>query len=201
MLFLFSKFKQKKWVKLNTVKRLKVYNALEQKFAKKLHREPIDVVVHPDDNWKPLGMFTNANGKRLIYLREDLLRDPKMRFHGMETIIHEGRHAYQFETINKKLPWYAFRAKKWRKNWQGYIPSAESSSAYNSQSVEQDAQKYAYKQMSKLYHKYKYEDDFVRTMQVNEYRLESADDNARKEFGIFYKHKINKMINKNAKRR
>lgn len=201
MLFIFGKFKHRKWLRLSTQKRLEVYNALEKKFAKKQNREPLPVVIHPDDNWKPLGMFTTAGGKKLIYLRDDLITDPKMRFHGMETIFHEGRHAYQYETINKKLPWYAFRAKRWRKNWQGYIPSAESSAAYNNQSVEQDAQKYAYKQMSKLDRKYRGDDAWETTMHTNAYRLEAADDMARKEFGPFYKLKINRMINKKAKRK
>lgn len=200
MLFVYNKFKKHKWLKLNTDKRLKVYIALEKKFAKKQHREPIDVVIHPNDNWKPFGMFTTINGKKIIYLRDDLITDPKMRFHGMETIMHEGRHAYQFETINKELPWWAFRAKRWRKNWMGYIPSAESSSAYNNQAVEKDAQKYAYKYMMKVYGKYKNDNDFIRTMNTNEWRLEHADDSARKEFGLFYKFKINKMIDKKAKK-
>lgn len=199
MLFIFGKFKHKKWLRLSTQKRLKVYNALEKKFARKQGRDPLPVVIHPDDNWKPLGMFTTAGGKRLIYIRDDLIYDPKMRFHGMETILHEGRHAYQYETINQKLPWYAFRAKKWRKNWIGYIPSGENSTAYNNQIVEQDAQKYAYKQMSKLDRKYHGDDAWENTMRTNQFRLENADDMARKEFGLFYKHKINKMINKKAK--
>ena len=199
MLFLFSKFKQKKWILLSPNKSIKVYNALEKKFAKKQHREPLNVIIHPDSNWKPLGMFTNTRGKRIIYLRQDLIDDPKMRFHGMETILHEGRHAYQYQTINKPLHWWQFRAKKWRKNWQGYIPSAESSAAYNNQSVEQDAQKYAYNRMLKLAGKYKNDEDFERTMHTNEYRLEYADDIARKEFGRFYKFKINRMIDKKSK--
>lgn len=199
MLFIFQKFKNKKWLRLSTQQRLKVYNALEKKFAKKQGREALPVVIHPDDNWAPLGMFTTAGGKK-IYIRYDLVTDPRMRFHGMETIFHEGRHAYQYETINKKLPWYAFKAKRWRKNWQGYIPSAESSVAYNNQAVEQDAQKYAFKQMCKLNRKYASDEAWQKTMRTNEFRLENADDMARKEFGVFYKFKINRMINKKAKK-
>ena len=200
MLFIFSKFKQKKWLRLSTQKRLKVYNALEKKFAKKQGRYALPVVIHPDDNWSPLGMFTTTGGKK-IYIRYDLVTDPRMRFHGMETIFHEGRHAYQYETINKKLPWYAFRAKKWRKNWEGYIPSNENSVAYNNQAVEQDAQKYAFKQMLKLNRKYAHDEAWEKTMRTNEFRLENADDMARKEFGMFYKLKINRMIKKKSKQK
>ena len=68
MLFIFGKFKHRKWLRLTAQKRLKVFNALEKKFAKKQGREALPVVIHPDDNWKPFGMFTTANGKK-IYLR------------------------------------------------------------------------------------------------------------------------------------
>ena len=201
MLFIFSKFKKRKWVRYNTNKRLKIYQALEKKFAKKQKREPLPVTIHPDDNWKCLGMFTTQDGKKRIVLNDDLITDIRMRFHGMETILHEGRHAFQYETINKDLPWYAFRAKRWRKNWLGYIPSAESSAAYNNQEVEKDAQKYAFKQMRKLNFKYRNEEDWHKTMQINERRIETSDEKAKKELGIFYKYKIRKMIRKNTENR
>lgn len=199
MLFVFNKFKKRKWVKLNNEKRLNVYAALEKKFAKKQHREPLDIVVHESSNWNCLGMFTTNGGNPRIIIHENLLIDDKMRFHGMETILHEGRHAFQYTTIQKKLPWYAFRAKRWQKNWYGYIPSGENQVAYNNQAVEQDAQKYAFNKMLNLNRKYAGDPDWERTMRINEYRLTSADDKARKEFGVFYKYKINRMIDKKAK--
>lgn len=199
MLFVFNKFKHNKWKRYSNSKRLRVYQALEKKFAKKQKRQPLSVVLHPSANWHCLGMFTtNNNGEQQIVLHEDLVIDPRLRFHGMETILHEGRHAYQYEVVNKKLPWYAFRAKKWKKNWAGYISSTQSSSAYNHQIIEKDAQKYALKQMMKLNSKYKDDPVWQQTISRNTARIENADANARKEFGIFYKHKINKMINEKA---
>ena len=201
MLFIFSKFKKRRWLRYNTNKRLRIYQALEKKFAKKQGREPLRVVLHPEDNWNCLGMFTVKNGEKRIVLNDDLLVDIKLRFHGMETILHEGRHAYQYEVVNRKLPWYAFRAKRWKKNWNGYIPSAQSSAAYNHQIIERDAQKYALKQMLKLDRKYRGDPDWERTIRINTNRIENADEQAKKEFGIFYKYKINRMINKNTENR
>ena len=198
MLFIFSKFKKRRWLRYNTNKRLRVFQALEKKYAKKQGREPLPVVLHPDSTWNCLGMFTVKNGEKRIVLNEDLLIDVSLRFHGMETILHEGRHAYQYEIVNQKLPWYAFRAKRWQKNWRGYIPSAQSSAAYNHQIIERDAQKYALKQMLKLDYKYRGDPDWERTLELNSNRIEHADDAAKKEFGIFYKYKINRMINKNT---
>jgi len=201
MLFIFNKFKRRRWFRYNTNKRLRIYQALEKKFAKKQKRETLPVVIHPDDNWQCLGMFTvNDNEKRII-IHEKLLTDVSLRFHGMETILHEGRHAYQYEVINKDLPWFAFRAKRWRKNWAGYIPSKQSNAAYNNQEVEKDAQKYALNQMLRREYKYEGDPDWKRTIEINTRRIEEANDNARKELGVFYKWKIKRMINKNTENR
>lgn len=199
MLFVFNKFKKHKWIKYSPQKRLKIYNALEKKFAKKQKRQAILVILHQDSTWSCFGMFTVKNDQKVIILNQDLVIDPTLRFHGMETILHEGRHAYQYEVVNKKLPWYAFRAKKWQKNWAGYISSSQSSSAYNHQIIEKDAQKYAFKQMMKLDSKFRGDPDWEHTLQINAMRIDSADKNARKDFGVFYKQKINKMIEDKAK--
>lgn len=199
MLFVFNKFKKHKWIKYSPQKRLKIYNALEKKFAKKQNRQAILVKLHQDSTWSCFGMFTVKNDQKVIILNQDLVIDPTLRFHGMETILHEGRHAYQYEVVNKKLPWYAFRAKKWQKNWAGYISSSQSSSAYNHQIIEKDAQKYAFKQMMKLDSKFRGDPDWEHTLQINAMRIDSADKNARKDFGVFYKQKINKMIENKAK--
>ena len=83
MLFIFSKFKKRRWVRYNNNKRLRIYQALEKKFAKKQRREMLPVVLHPDSTWKCLGMFTIKNGDKRIVLNENLLIDPRLRFHGM----------------------------------------------------------------------------------------------------------------------
>ena len=198
MLFIFNKFKRRRWFRYNTNKRLRIYQALENKFAKKQKREALPVVIHPNDNWECFGMFTVSKTDKRIVIHENLLTDVSLRFHGMETILHEGRHAYQYGIVNKKLPWYAFRAKKWRKNWNGYIPNQQSSAAYNNQAIEKDAQKYALKQMLKRDYKYENDPDWKRTIAANTRRLEEADEYARKELGVFYKFKINRMINQNT---
>ena len=49
MLFVYSKFKKKKWLKLGPEKRLKVLIALEKKIARKLKIEPffffMDIII------------------------------------------------------------------------------------------------------------------------------------------------------------
>lgn len=195
MWFLFSKFKERKWKKYSYEKRFKIFVALEKKVAKKLKIEPIKLEIKYED-WNCFGAFTTDSVNKKIVLNSILLEQPKYRFHGMETIAHETRHAYQFSVISRKLRWYEFTAKKWRENWAGYFSSTTDKLMYNNQAVERDAQKYSIKFLKK----HKYEDlDYKNTLDVVIDRYERADEDARKKYGIFYKHKINKNVRKNSR--
>lgn len=196
MLFIFNKFKLRKWKKYTSVKRLAILQALENKMAKKQHRDPIPVVVHEQSDWNCFGMFTTSYGEKKIYVHENLILNPAYRFHALETIIHEGRHATQFEMINKKLHWYNFKAKSFKKNFQGYVSATDDSLLYNNQAVERDAQSYTIKMLQKLSYKYRNERDFDITLRRNQYRYEHADDEARKKYGLFYKHKMKKQMDR-----
>jgi len=200
MWFVYSRFKLRKWGRYSSQKRLRVLQALENKMAKKNHRDPIDVVVHERSDWNCLGMFSASGDQKRIYVHENLILNPSYRFHALETIIHEGRHASQFEIINNgNLKWWQFTAKRWKSNFQGYVSSSEDKVLYNNQEVERDAQKYTIKWLRKLARKYRNEEDFSKTLQRNEYRYEKADQEARKKYGLFYKFKMRRKIDKRSK--
>lgn len=196
MLFLFSKFKKKKWLKLGPEKRLKVLIALEKKVAKQLKIEPLNLEIHELEDWNCFGAFTITNGMKKIVLNQNLLYEPRFRFHAMETIAHETRHAYQYNIISKELKWYEFTAKRWKRNWGAYFTSSVDDVMYNNQAIERDAQKYSIKFLKK--HKYP-DDDFVNTFNVVCYRYDQAEIAAKERYGFFYKHKIEKNIKNKSK--
>ena len=196
MWFLFSKFKANKWLKYSYEKRFKIFIALEKNVAKKLKIEPVKLEINYED-WNCFGAISSDGVNRKIVINSILLEQPKYRFHGMETIAHETRHAYQFSVISRKLRWYEFTAKRWKRNWEAYFSSATDNLMYNNQSVERDAQKYSIKFMRK--HKYKNEKDWVDTYEAVLYRYNQADLDARKEFGVFYKFKIENEIRRKSK--
>lgn len=195
MWFIYSKFKAKKWRKYSYEKRFKIFVALEKKVAKKLKIEPVKLEIKYED-WNCFGAFTTDSVNNKIVINSILLEQPKFRFHGMETIAHETRHAYQFSVISRKLKWYEFTAKKWRENWKGYFSSSTDNLMYNNQAVERDAQKYSIKFLKK----HKYDDpDYVKTYNAVLDRYEKADEDARKKYGLFYKQKINRNVRKNSR--
>ena len=194
MLFVFSKFKGSHWQNYSADKRLKILQALENKMAKKVHREPLPVVAHPDPHWNCFGMFQVQGNKKVLLINENLLYKHELRFHALETIIHEGRHAYQYSVINGKISLFNFKAKAWKKNYEGYFNSATDSTIYSYQPIERDAQKFTIKMLKNLAFKYRNDEDFAYTLRANINRYEQAEVDARKEYGLFNKHKINKKI-------
>ena len=200
MLFVFSKLKLRKWKKLNPDQRYNVFVAIEKKVAKWLGIKPLKLEIKYDgDHWNCFGAFTTSNGKQKIVINENLLHEQKYRFHALETIAHETRHAYQYSLISKDLKWYQFTAKKWKRNWFGYFSSTSDDVMYNNQSVERDAQKYSLKILKKYKGKYEKESDFQRTYNAVLSRYEQAEIRAKKEYGLFYKYKIEKNIKNNSK--
>ena len=196
MWFLYSKFKLKKWKKYSYNKRFKIFEALEKKIAKSMKLEPLKLELKYEIDWGCFGAFTINNGNKKILLNVNLIDEPKYRFHAIETIAHETRHAYQYVTVNKELKWYEFTAKKWKRNWMAYFSSSTDKVMYNNQSIERDAQKYSIKFLKKLKGKYQNEPNWNETFDAVVYRYEHAEDSARKEYGFFYKQKIENNIKK-----
>jgi len=199
MLFIYNKFKLRKWKRYGPAKRHAILQALENKLAKEQHRDPIPVIIHENPNWHCYGMFTARGDEKTLYIHENLLLDQSKRFHALETIIHEGRHAMQFmKVFGKKLKWYEFKAKRWRDNWQGYFSSTEDSTIYNNQEIERDAQAYTIRKLQKLARKYRNERDFAYTLQTNINRYNYAEQQATKKYGPFARYKINRKVRRKS---
>jgi len=196
MLFLFSKFKGRNWNRYSAKKRYKILVALEKRVAKSLGIEPLELVIRDDPSWKCFGAFASGGDVKIIYINSNLLTEPLFRFHAMETIAHETRHAYQYEIVNKELKWWQFTAKKWKENWGSYFSSSVDNVMYNNQSVERDAQKYSLKFLKR--HSYS-DREYKITYQAVLDRYNQAEIDARNEYGVFYKHKIERNIKKNSK--
>lgn len=196
MLFLFSKFKGCKWNKYSAKKRYKILQALEKKVAKSLNIEPLELIIRDDPTWNCFGAFVASKDVRAIYINSNLLTEPLFRFHTMETIAHETRHAYQYEIVKKDLKWWQFTAKRWKENWESYFSSSVDDVMYNNQAVERDAQKFSLKFLRK--HRYA-DKEYKITYKAVLDRYNQAEIDARNEYGLFYKSKIKRNIKKNSK--
>lgn len=201
MLFsVYNKFKLKNWLKLSEGKRQKVLEKIEKKYAKKLKRPMLPIVINIDPGWESLGMFENKKNKKLLHISINLIKKPELRFHALETILHEGRHAYQHHLIYKsKLGFFAFKEKRWKKNYSGYIKSSDDPLFYSMQPIERDAQKFAIKEMRKMRYRFNKERDYHITMEHMINRYEDSERELKERHGLFYKVALNRKIKKNTK--
>ena len=144
-------------------------------------------------------MFENSLGKQLLHINIKLLSDPSLRFHALETVLHEGRHAYQYNLIsNNKIRFYEFRKKRWKQNYAGYITSAEDNLFYSMQPIERDAQRYAIKKMYKMKRRFKNEDAYHTTLEAMINRYTYTEKQLKEKHGLFYNFKLNRKIKKKS---
>ena len=200
--FLYSKFKLKKWEKYSPKKRFKCLQKFENYYAFKQHRTPCEIVLSGDLPQNTFGLFKESNWK--IYLNSYLIYDARYMFVCMNTLLHEGRHAYQHIVVkstyeNKSRVFKFSKAYKWKNSMQGYLSTSQGDSYadYANQSIELDANMYAYKQLKKVRRKYKEQKLYELEIKELERWFEDVAKLGREQYGVFYKSKIGK---KNKKR-
>lgn len=194
----YNKFKDKKWLKLSPYERAAVFQKLEDIQAKKLHRPVCKVVATT--------MKDNLNGfylyeEQTIFLNSQFLTDSTMRFIGMATLFHEGRHAYQHHVCFVKKHFSIFSpARKWQKNFQGYSNAEDDKySFYSMQPVERDANRYALKRMRQFRHRFGGLRIYEASIEYLQHEYDQVKCHAKKELGIFYNLKVAHKTNKNRK--
>ena len=111
----------------------------------------------------------------------------------MNTLFHEGRHAFQYLCCfqkNKYLFPFSY-ARKWKKNFQGYANGEkEPISFYTMQPVERDANKYALNRLKQFRSKFKENEIYENTLKLIEHEYIDDKITAKKELGAFYQIKV-----------
>ena len=198
---IYNKFKLKNWSKYSPGKRQRIIEKIEKIQSKKLHRPTLPVVVNTSPNCAYFGMFETNGNKQVLYINVKLLNDPRYRFHALETVLHEGRHAYQYNIINhKRIGLLDFKKRKWKQNYSGYITANEDKLIYSMQPIERDAQKYAISKMSKMRFRFRNEEDYFLTLENMKTRYTETERQLKEKHGIFLNHNITKQIKKKSKK-
>ena len=202
--FLFQKFKPRKWKKYSFDKRLEVIQKIENFYAKKQNRKPVEVVPRNDFVSTLYGSASYVN--QIIFINSSLLTDSSKQFLLLSTILHEGRHIYQSGVVNKsyndgRIPRFS-KAYSWMNSSDGYISYEENKDNYvdyANQSVELDANSYALKQLKKLKRKFKNDVNYQAEIINLTNWFENAKTEGRKKYGFFYKFKIRRKNKKQRK--
>lgn len=200
--FTYNKFKERKWRRLNPQKRLNVFQKLENIQAKKLGRPACVVVARVwEENPNMNGQFLSKSNT--IELNSKFVYENNLRFFGMATLFHEGRHAFQHHLCygGKKVRRFS-RAYKWKKNFQGYVNGeTDKYSFYSMQPIERDANKYAIMRMKNFRFRFRNEPLFKQTLERRIEDFDDVKDLAKKELGIFYKLRVSLRNSRERKKR
>lgn len=193
----YGKFKFRKWEKMSPDERLSAFQELEKVQAKKLGRP--ECLIEPremPENVK--GTFSSRENK--IYLNEIYFFDYRLRFDGMFTLFHEGRHAFQhYVCYTAQNPGFFSKARKWQQNFRGYIGgSLDEYAFYAMQPVERDANSYALKRLKSLEWRFGNDDYFNATVAFEERSNDNDKFRAKNDLGIFYRQKISKRTKENS---
>ncbi len=197
----YNKFKERKWRRLEPRKRLQVFQKLENIQAKKMKRPAYTVVAA---NWEDENLNGQCtNDKQIIQLNSKFVFNSSLRFLGMATLFHEGRHAFQHHVcFGKKKVRRFTKAYKWRNNFLGYVNGENDKySFYSMQPIERDANKYAIIRMKKFRHRFRREPLFNQALMEKVEDFANTKDLAKKELGMFYKLRVALRNNKERRKR
>lgn len=186
----YNKLKEKKWLKLSPIKRLKVFQKIEKYVSRKVGRECHDVIPRALED-TTYGICSHR--EKAIYLNEKLFIKDNLQFFALATLFHEQRHAQQFYIISTKKKFFKLsKAYRWKKNMEGYInaENKDDYSYYSMQEVERDANKYAINELKKKRFRYRKERLFAITLEQKIKDYANVKDLAKKELGFFYRLKL-----------
>lgn len=97
-----DEFKLENWSKLTLEERTEVLNKVEQQIAAIEHRPPLKVELEKMEP-RHLGYQCTAQNKIALNSLYVMSNDPRMHREVLDTIVHEGRHAYQHYNVDVKL--------------------------------------------------------------------------------------------------
>lgn len=198
---LFRKFKNGRWEKYSPEKRLKVAQEFENYYSKKHKRMTCRIVPSSEMGENTLGLAKFS--EKTIYLNSEYFLNASLKFEMMLTLLHEGRHIFQHEYVNKTYKnnskvFKLSKAYKWKNSLGGYMDYANTDYyGYANQSVELDANIFAYKQLKKLKRKFGKDEKYIKAIEYAENLLANVKEGGKKRYGIFYKFKINRKNKKN----
>lgn len=158
-----------KWTNLSLEERTEVLNRVEQKIAEIEHRPPLKVNT---EEMGPRNLGYQCATEHRIALNSNIvaLNSPEAHRRVLETIVHEGRHAYQHYNVDEKcIHESASVVKEWQKNFYDpkwgyysyrgqkvYVPNSHGEltdigfKLYEQQPVEVDARNFASDVLARL---------------------------------------------------
>ncbi|QKG83373.1 hypothetical protein GXN76_02065 [Kroppenstedtia pulmonis] len=193
-----DRFHLSHWKDLSFEERLKALQDLEHHYAKEQGREPRNVESEKIPGLNYMGYYDPSQD--IIKINEDHIKQDDFHYCCVETVIHEGRHAYQEDAIVGIVSHPdAGEVQKWKENAIAYKDKPYF--MYRLQPLERDANDYAngqtynlFQELEQRHGKNKGFKKYVKKYHIKdkEYAIEDAQD----RFGEQYIQRIDEEIHK-----
>jgi hypothetical protein len=138
------------WKQMPLDKRVQLLQDLENDQAGKSGRSPYTVKPVAMERLRQCG--SAKHDKRQIHVNEAHIRNNNLEFIAIDTVLHEGRHAYQRDVVENRIKHLnSEQAQIWKENADVYVNNSEKMFlVYYNQPLERDAQDYAYNELNKI---------------------------------------------------
>lgn len=195
----FNTLKKQNWQNMNYDQRVDFYQRLENTMSASQNR-PARIVTPMNIPKKDIAGYYSAYDPSKIAINKRLIMQDDRRYDNCDTIIHEGRHAFQDDCIIGRANIGNIddvnKIGDWRRNFDQYQePNGMNSDVkYRFQPVEKDAYDYANKEFDKMTANVKDRDlyDYKHTRDIeNNYYKQKAE----QLYGKNYEEKIKNEIN------
>lgn len=151
---LYRSLSSSRWLAYSKETRLELFQEVENREAAKQGRPALEIQVFtPDEERNYLGAFNRLNPD-VLELNENLILDSEGLLQsysvadGLDTIIHEGRHAFQYHAINGNVTGVD---EKQLKNWKmNEVFYTQEEPLYWQLEIERDARNFARSEMEKI---------------------------------------------------
>jgi hypothetical protein len=149
----------KKWHAMGDSGKLETLQAIENEMATRQNRTPCTVrgqAIQPDANGNITLGYYSSDMKQITVNTAQLQKDAKYGgqiFEHVDTVIHEGRHAYQHQAVSGQIRHDPGETAEWAENMKpGHYVSGNGKNIerYYNQPVERDAYGYAEKMTEKV---------------------------------------------------
>ncbi|EFH94147.1 hypothetical protein [Finegoldia magna] len=195
----FNTLRKQNWQNMTYDQRLDFYQKLENTMAASQNR-PARIVTPENMPKKNIAGYYSAYDPSKIAINKRLIMQDDRRYDNCDTIIHEGRHAFQDDCIVGRANIGNIddvnKIGDWRRNFDQYQePNGMNSDVkYRFQPVEKDAYEYANSKFDKMTANVKdrdlYDYKHTRDIENNYYKLK-----AEQVYGKNYEEKIKNEIN------
>ena len=184
------------WQPALVSERLEALQELENYYARQQQRPAYTVKAFLADDLRNKGVV--AHDEKEIYVNHDHLIHTELHYECINTVIHEGRHAYQVFAANSETHYDPVEEERWIINSRNLVESGEDYLKYFFQPMERDAHYYAKNEVDHLFYqlesefgKSEYFDNYVESRDYHFQRYESQ---AEQRWGPDYIREVDRAI-------